>query len=321
MYDYAIGSVHRVEESDKTGQLSRPNRSRSIQADGVHSTRKSTKRKHMSESSDFNNSKTPRLVGEEDSNAQGVPPVPERGQHRESILWDVPSVSSGTPSSGSPDGGTSDLEDLIPRTNDRARSSVSKDITHRGHSTLPRSSTPDSSALRHIDNQRTHSSKGPELVESDYPLMGPLTSQPNSSAPAPARFEQPRPAVKPGVEVFVIAARGSRVTIKKWPGGSLKDKELDTIFAEVSALIVRNDIQSINFKLETLNKEDALEFFIDRSEKEAFELMVQRFNQRMKERRQVGEARFKISLEPEFERQGAAEAEAAQVSQICEDNW
>lgn len=206
----------------------------------------------------------------------------------------------------------------IQGTNDRARSSVSKNTTHRAHGTLPRSSTQGSSALGHIDNQRTPSSNGPELGESYHSQMAPSTSQPSSSAPTPARSGQAHLAAKPRVEIFVIAA----CRIQKWPGGSIKDKELDTIFDEVSALISRNNIQSIKFKLEPLNqKETPLEYFIERSEKEAFELVIQRFAQRREERRKAGEARFTISLEPVFERQGAAEAEAAQASQSDEDIW
>lgn len=83
------------------------------------------------------------------------------------------------------------------------------------------------------------------------------------------------------------------------------DKKLDTVFDEVSAMISRNDVEKINFYLETLKKENDLDYDLERSETEAFELIIQIFGRRMRERRNAGEDSFKIFLQTEHEQQGA----------------
>lgn len=64
-----------------------------------------------------------------------------------------------------------------------------------------------------------------------------------------------------------------------------------------------------------------MECLIDRGDVQVFEVMIQKFNERTKERKTAGEARSKVFLEPDPEQQGAAAAEIAQDSESDEDNW
>ena len=148
-----------------------------------------------------------------------------------------------------------------------------------------------------------------------------FSSRPDPSATIRASDVQVRPTAKPGVEIFVIASCGSRVIIKQWPGGTLKDKNLNTIFDEVLTVVSRNGIQRINFKLETLKKENGLECLIERDDTAVFEVMTQKFDERMKQRRKAGETRFKILLEADPEQQGAAGAEVNEDSESDGDIW
>ena len=167
---------------------------------------------------------------------------------------------------------------------------LSKDTTHRVHHTLPPSlsSTSDPGVWRNATRGRNN---------------------------------QLGPSVKPSVEIFVIAVCNSRCTIKKWPGGTLKDKNLSTIFDEVSELTSGNEIQKIKFKLETLKKENNLECLIERGDVTIFEVMIQKLNDRMKERKKAGEGKFKILLEAIPEQQGAEKAKVTQDSESDGELW
>lgn len=54
---------------------------------------------------------------------------------------------------------------------------------------------------------------------------------------------------------------------------------------------------------------------------EAFEVMIQKFNERINKRKNAGEARSKVFLEPDPEQQGAAAAEVAPDPESNGDNW
>ena len=144
--------------------------------------------------------------------------------------------------------------------------------------------------------------------------MHPSPSRSQSGHPIQARNVQPGPAIKIGVEIFVIIAQwGSGHTIRKWPGG---------IFDDVSTLTSRSDIERINFTLKTQRKQDEVEGLVERGDMAIFEFMIQTFDERIKERKKAGDARFSILLEPHFEQQGGAVgAEVSRDSESDGKDW
>lgn len=76
----------------------------------------------------------------------------------------------------------------------------------------------------------------------------------------------------------------------------------------------RDEIQRINFKLETLKKENELEYIIARRKIRAFTIMRRMNTRRIEKRIKASETRFTILLELNPEQHGADEAEVAQGS-------
>ena len=317
------------------GRGSRQKRRHSSRSDASHCASKSTKRRQISESPKLGSARSSTMVGEEDSDDMPFVPTSRNKSWKstnvahETVTASKAYYDSGganpSPSDTSPlgplDGSALDPEDLIQRENNHARTFLGKDTPHYAHCTLHPSPTSDLAASRHVNNERTHARDGMELGDSDRSQMHSSPSWPNPIPSTQARNDQPGPVVKPGVGIFVIALCSSRFTIKKWPSGTLKDKKLNAIFDEVSALISRNEIQRINFKLETLKKENGLECLIERGDMAIFEVMIQKFNERIKERKKAGEAKFKILLEPDPEQQGAEEVKVAQDSESDGEVW
>lgn len=315
------------EASNTPRRLSGPKRRLLSQPDASLGTRKSTKRRHISESPEQCNNMPPTVAGEEDSDTLLVPR--SRRKRRSSTfaaskvshhIWNLSTSSSDTSPSGLSDDGTSESETLVQRKNPYARSSLSNNTAHCALDTLLPTPTLDFDTARRIDNPRAHPSTGTKVDDSNHSQVHPFACPPNSNASTRARTEQPSPAVKLRINIFVDASCGSHVDIKKWPDGRFKDKTPCAIFDQVSALIIRNDVKSIKLELKTLKKEHELNSIIERDDDvEAFEMILRKFNGRIRERKDAGETEFKMLLKPEFEQQGAAEADVAQGSKSDED--
>ena len=78
-------------------------------------------------------------------------------------------------------------------------------------------------------------------------------------------------------------------------------------------------LQTIKFQLQTLKKENGMECLIGRDDDEAFDFMMQKLNERIRERIRAGETRFKLVLEPERGVEGATEGAVSEASGSEED--
>lgn len=127
------------------------------------------------------------------------------------------------------------------------------------------------------------------------------------------------PAARPEVKILVVESSGPQTTIKKWPGGILRGRTLKSIFDEVSATFSAQTLQRIKFQLQALKKENGLECLIEREDDQVFEVMMRKFNERIKERKRAGETRFKLVLELDRGVQEATEEAVSEASGSEED--
>ena len=140
-----------------------------------------------------------------------------------------------------------------------------------------------------------------------------------SDPPMTAKTDILTPAARPEVKILVVESSGPQITIKKWPGGNLRGRTLKSIFDEVSATFSAQTLQRIKFQLQALKKENGLECLIERDDDEAFDLMMQKFNERIKECMRAGETRFKLILEIDRGVQEATEIAVSEASGSEED--
>ena len=320
-----------VDDSDNEDVPTRASsrkRGRSHRSDTFRNIRKVTRRRHTSKSPELGCNKLPTAANQEDSDDTVVTLLTSQSR-RSTIVASKTSRgfrgASPSPSenlaSGSPYGGASDLDDSVQRNNDHVGSSLTENTTQPSHGGRVPSPALDWSVRTNTDNQRTHSRKGKEVGGSS-PSMHPSPSRSNFGHPIQARKLSPGPAINIRVEIFVIAPCGSGNVIKKWPGGTLSDKKLSTIFDELSTLISRSDIERIHFKLKTLKKQDEMECLVERGDMAFFEFMIQSFDELITERKEAGEARVRMLLTPHLERQGRAiRAEIPRDSEINGHDW
>ncbi len=191
---------------------------------------------------------------------------------------------------GLPKDSALDAEESIERKNNQSRSSLDQN-------TRPSSPTSERGASRRTNNQPVQFSRGTELGSSNHFQMHSSPFQSRSDAGMQAINDQPDLAVKPEVEIFVIMLFGSRTIVEKCPNETLTDRIVYNIFDEVSTRISKSDIQGINFKLGTSKKEVELECLLERENMVIFEVMIQKFNERIEERKKAGETTFKMLLE------------------------
>ena len=139
-------------------------------------------------------------------------------------------------------------------------------------------------------------------------------SMPSELQSTTSQADPHTPAIRPEVNVLVVESSGPRITIKKWPGATLKGRTLKSVFDEVSSMFPEQTLLTIKFQLQTQKKEDAMECLIGRDDDEAFEFMMQKFNERIRERIRAGETRFKLVLEPERGVEGATGGAVSEAS-------
>ena len=140
----------------------------------------------------------------------------------------------------------------------------------------------------------------------------------NSATPQP-QANPPATTVRPEVGIFIVESSGPHIDIKEWPGGSLRDRTLESIFNEVTTTFPGQPLQRIKFQLETLKKENGLECFINRDDDKIFGVMLQKFKKRMKERKKLGEHKFNLYLELDRGMQDATVSGASEASESEED--
>ena len=265
-----VGKNEDDEENDLSRRASSRKRRCSSQSDAVRGLSNSTKRRHISRSPDLDGNQSHTMADRADPDDTPMVPRSISQSRNFTITASVAShdsrsatpPSSNNSSLGLPKDTALDAEESIERKNNQSRSSLDQNTTHRARSisTRPSSPTSDRGAWRRTNDQ-------PDL------------------------------AVKPEVEIFVIALFGSRMIIKKWPNETLTDMVLYNFFDEGSTRISRSDIQRVKFKLEALKKEDELEYLVERKDMVNLEVMIRKFNQRIKERKKAGETTLKMLLE------------------------
>ena len=177
-------------------------------------------------------------------------------------------------------------------------------------------------ASNDLKDQPNHSRRNVQLGNSDSSKSQPGPSPRESSHPTTAQADPHThtPAIRPKVDIRVVDTSSPRLDIKKWPGGTLKDRTLKSIFDDVSSMFSEQTLQTIKFKLQTLKKENGMECVIERDDDGAYDLMMQKFNERVRERVGAGETRFKLVLEPERGAQGATEG-AVNGASGSEENY
>ena len=184
------------------------------------------------------------------------------------------------------------------------------------HSTSLQTPTSDLDSLNDVNNQRDYPHKNVELGNSDSSRSQTFQELDPSIT---AKADNAAPTMRPKVEIFVVASSGSQITIKKWSGGTLRGRTLKSIFNEVSTTFSERTLQRIKFQLQTLKKENRMECLIERDDDQVFEVMMQKFNERIKERKRAGETRFKLFLKPDYGIQGATEVAVSEGSESEED--
>lgn len=325
------------------GRASRRKRRRSSRSDAIQYASNSTKRMHTSNSPKLGSAGSSTMVGEDEDlvNMLVVPTSRNKSWRFTNVAYETVDASKAyhesrgadsSPSNTLPlDDGTLIPEDSNQHKNDHARSFLSKSTTHHVHGILHPSSTSKTSGQKNFENQRTGSHDVVELSNSEPSAMPTPLSQPDSGPSAQKSNDQLGSAVKPSVEYLVVASWGAQTIIMDWPSGTLKDKNANTIFDEVSTMTTRNDIQTIGFRLETWKKtpkkswkrtskkEKGPDFVIQRGHMAGFEVVRERLNGRMNERKKAGDARFRISLEPDPKEQSVGGVEVTSDPESDED--
>ena len=200
--------------------------------------------------------------------------------------------------------------------NKRSRMSMPSEL----HSTSSQALASDLEPSNDLDNPRSNPRKNVQLGNSESPQSQTGPSRKESSPSTTAQADVPNPTLRPEVNIFVVESSGPHITIKKWPGGTLRGRTLKSIFEEVSTTFPEQSIQRIKFQLQTLRKEHRTECLIERDDDQVFEVMLQEFNERIKGRMRAGETRFKLFLKPDHGLQGATKAAVSEGPE-SEENY
>ena len=178
--------------------------------------------------------------------------------------------------------------------------------------------TLDLGAPKDVVNQRTQNT---EPDNSNHSQKHPTPSQLDSDPSTQAGNNQTVPTVEPEVVVLFLDRNGSRYTVKtmkNWQSGTLKDKK-STIFDDVSRRFSRDDLQRINFRLETSKKPNEMEILIERDDMGVFEAVIQMFNKRIHKCKKAGEAKFTLWLELDLEQQETLDTGAVEDPESVRD--
>ncbi len=177
-------------------------------------------------------------------------------------------------------------EDLIDNAQDYLRRS-SAEPSHELPQPLP------DQDINHAERSLPSPASNPALPDTTTPE--PPTSFENPNEPRTSTQALPPPVPKPEINYYIIPSRTPRLTKIHWPEGSLADKPLDAIFAEVSAIASKKDVQRIAFKLTTSSSET--QYTITRADGKIFEIMKKAFSKDVNRDLGRGNGEFDIELE------------------------
>lgn len=198
-----------------------------------------------------------------------------------------------TLTSGSPNCRSSNPKDLMQRKNDLPGSSISEQTLQPAH-------------------------------DERVPSLSVTEPSGHSTPPSPSRSEHDHPIqvgnVKTRVVVLVKASCDSGGKTERWRGGKIKEQRLSDIFDKLSTITSRSDIESINFTLKALGRQDEA-WSVDRGDMTVFDFMKQDFDEIIRQRKNED---HRILLEPRLEQQGGGVgADVSRDSESDDDstNW
>ena len=146
------------------------------------------------------------------------------------------------------------------------------------------------------------------MTEQSQKMTCSSSSSPKSSKSVSQEQRRHSSKTEHQIRYWIITSKTPKVSKYHWSDGSLQSKPLDALFQEIATCISRNDIEKIDFKLNTAFTET--HFTVGSEDQEEFEEMKSKFGEELKEAKKRGCRVSEIYLEP-----NAVPKEAQEISE------